>query len=85
MTLADVRDYIASLNITEPQKVYMGKLDVKPDKTIGVYHSKHQHTYKTAIGGAFLESYGTKYVTLLVIGINPQEIQKRQPQPYLRL
>ena len=66
MTLADVRDYIASLNITEPQKVYMGKLDVKPDKTIGVYHSKHQHTYKTAIGGAFLESYGTKYVTLLV-------------------
>lgn len=23
MTLADVRDYIASLNITEPQKVYM--------------------------------------------------------------
>ena len=66
MTLADVRDYIASLNITEPQKVYMGKLDAKPDKTIGVYHSKHQHTYKTAIGGAFLESYGTKYVTLLV-------------------
>lgn len=66
MTLADVRDYIASLNITEPQKVYMGKLDAKPDKTIGVYHSKHQHTYKTAMGGAFLESYGTKYVTLLV-------------------
>ena len=32
MTLADVRDYIASLNITEPQKVYMGKLDAKPDK-----------------------------------------------------
>ena len=50
MTLADVRDYIASLNITESQRVYMGKLDVKPDKTIGVYHSKHQHTYKTAIG-----------------------------------
>ena len=27
MTLADVRDYIASLNITESQRVYMGKLD----------------------------------------------------------
>lgn len=66
MTLADVRDYIASLNIAEPQKIYMGKLDAKPDKTIGVYHSKHQHVYKTAIGGASLESYGTKYVTLLV-------------------
>lgn len=66
MTLADVRDYIASLNIAEPQKIYMGKLDAKPDKTIGVYHSKHQHVYKTAIGGTSLESYGTKYVTLLV-------------------
>ena len=66
MTLADIRDYIASLNITEPKKVYMGKLDAKPDKTVGVYHSKHQRAYKTAIGGAFLESYGTKYVTLLV-------------------
>ena len=66
MTLADVRDYIASLNITEPQKVYMGKLDAKPDKTIGVYHSKHQHTYKTAIGGISLESYRAKYVTLLI-------------------
>ena len=35
MTLADVRDYIASLNITESQRVYMGKLDVKPDKPLG--------------------------------------------------
>lgn len=66
MTLADVRDYIASLNATEPQKVYMGKLDTKPDKTVGVYHSKHQHTYKTAIGGDSLQSYRVKYVTLLI-------------------
>lgn len=66
MTLADVRNYIASLNITEPQKVYMGKLDAKPDKTIGVYHSKHQHIYKTAIGGDSLQSYRVKYVTLLI-------------------
>lgn len=66
MILADIRDYIASLNVTEPQKVYMGKLDAKPDKTVGVYHSKHQHAYKTAIGGGAMESYGTKYVTLLV-------------------
>ena len=47
MTLADVRDYIASLGIAE--HVYMGKLP-----------------YHTAIGGPSLESYGTKYVTLLV-------------------
>lgn len=66
MTLADVRDYVASLNITEPQKVYMGKLDAKPDKTVGAYYSKHQHTYKTAIGGDSLQSYRVKYVTLLI-------------------
>lgn len=66
MTLEDVRDYIASLGVAEPKRVYMGKLDAKPDKTIGVYHSKHQRTYKTAIGGPSLESYGEKYVTFLV-------------------
>ena len=70
MTLADVRDYIASLDITEPQKVYMGKMDAKPDKTIGVYHSKHQHTYKTAIGGDSLESTARNMSPFWFIGIN---------------
>lgn len=64
MTLADVRDYIASLGIAE--HVYMGKLPDKQDKSIGVYNSKHQYPYHIAIGGPSLESYGTKYVTLLV-------------------
>lgn len=64
MMLSDVRDYIASLNLAD--HVYMGKLDAKQEKSIGVYSSKHTHAYKTAIGGPALESYGTKYVTLLV-------------------
>ena len=64
MMLADVRDYIAELKISD--HVYMGKLDAKKEKSIGVYNSKHEHPYKTAIGGSELESYGTKYVTLLV-------------------
>ena len=64
MMLEDVRDYIESLGISE--HVYMGKLDAKKEKSIGVYNSKHSHPYKTAIGGQELESYGTKYVTLLV-------------------
>ena len=34
MTLADVRDYIASLGLSE--HVYMGKLPDKQDKSIGV-------------------------------------------------
>lgn len=64
MMLSDVRAYIASLKLAD--KVYMGKLDAKQGKSIGVYSSKHEHAYHTAIGGPELESYGTKYVTLLV-------------------
>lgn len=64
MMLSDVRDYIDSLKLAE--HVYMGKLPDKQEKSIGVYNSKHQHEYKTAIGGPEMESYGTKYITLLV-------------------
>ena len=64
MMLSDVRDYIESLGIAE--HVYSGKLDAKKEKSIGVYNSKHEHAFKTAIGGPALESYGTKHVTLLV-------------------
>lgn len=64
MMLSDVRDYIDSLGLAE--HVYMGKLPDKQNKSIGVYNSKHQHIYKTAIGGPELESYGIKYVTFLV-------------------
>ena len=64
MTLADVRDYVESLKLAD--HVYMGKMPDKQDKSIGVYNSKHQRAYSTAIGGPNLQSYGTKYVTLLV-------------------
>lgn len=64
MMLSDARDYIASLGLAE--HVYMGKMPDKQERSIGVYNSKHSHAYKTAIGGPALESYGTKYVTLLV-------------------
>lgn len=64
MMLSDVRDYVDSLGLAE--HVYMGKLPDKQNKSIGVYNSKHQHAYKTAIGGPELESYGIKYVTFLV-------------------
>ena len=54
MMLSDVRDYINSLNIAD--HVYMGKLDAKKERSVGVYHSRHSHAYKTAIGGPALES-----------------------------
>lgn len=62
MMLEDIRDYIATLGISK--NVYMGKLPDKKDESISVYNSKHQHSYRRALGG--LEGYGEKYVTLLV-------------------
>lgn len=64
MMLSDVRDYIDSLSLAE--HVYSGKLDAKQEQSIGVYNSKHNQAYKTALGGRDLESYGTKYVTFLI-------------------
>lgn len=64
MMLSDVRDYIDTLGISE--NVYMGKLDAKKEKAVGVYNSRHNNTYKTALGGCALKSYGAKYVTFLV-------------------
>ncbi|MBO5070805.1 MAG: hypothetical protein J6C37_10675 [Roseburia sp.] len=64
MKLSDIRDFIATLGLAE--YVYMGKLDAKKEKAIGVYNSKHAHSYQTAIGGPALKSYGIKYVSFLV-------------------
>ena len=64
MTLADVRDYIAALELAE--HVYMGKLPDKEDKSVGVYNSKHQYPQHIALGGPAQEGYGQKYVTLLI-------------------
>lgn len=64
MMLSDVHDFIESLDLAE--SVYMSTMPDKKEKSIGVYNSKHQREYKTAIGGSRLESYGTKYVTLLI-------------------
>lgn len=64
MTLSDFKDYVSSLGLAE--RVYMGKMDAKPDRSIGVYNSKHGQAYKTAIGGPSMSSYGTKQVTILI-------------------
>lgn len=75
MTLADVRDYIASLNLTK--EVYMGKLPDKPEQSIGVYNSKHQYPPHRTLGGPDWQGYGIKHVTLLVHwNKSPRDIEK---------
>ena len=75
MMLEDVRDYIESLGLSE--HAYMGKLDSKKEKSIGVYHSKRETPYTTAIGGPSLQSYGVKSVSFLVHwNKSPRETEK---------
>lgn len=75
MMLSDVRDYMKSLKLAD--QVYMGSLPDKQEKSIGVYNSKHQQEYKTALGGPQLASYGKKYVTLLIHwNESPRESEK---------
>lgn len=64
MMLADIRDFVASLKLSE--HTYMGKLDDKKERSIGVYHSKREREFKTAIGGPALQSYAMKAVTFLI-------------------
>ena len=64
MMLEDIRDYTASLQKSE--HTYMGKMDHKEECSIGVYNSKREHAFKTALGGLTQESYGLKNVTFLI-------------------
>ncbi len=64
MMLRDIRDYIENLGLAD--RVYMGVMDDKPEKAIGVYNSKHQYEYAPPIGGPAMRSYELKHITLLI-------------------
>ena len=66
ITLQDIRQYISDLGITGNENVYMGKLDNKKQKSIGVYHRKMDGPAHIALGGLNCTSYNTKPVSLLV-------------------
>lgn len=66
ITLADVREYIASLGIAEEDNVYIGKLDNKKQKAIGVYSRSGSGSPNIALGGIDCTLYDTKRLSLLV-------------------
>lgn len=66
LSLKDIRQYISSLNITADDNVYMGKLDNKKLKSIGVYSRSSSGPANIAIGGLECTTYDTKPVSLLV-------------------
>ena len=62
------------------------QLPDKEDESVGVYNSKHQHTYHTALGGPALEGYGEKYVTLLVHwNKSPRDTEKAATELFEKL
>lgn len=66
LSLKDIRQYISSLNIAADDNVYMGKLDSKKLKSIGVYSRPVSGSPNIAIGGLEFTTYDTKPVSLLV-------------------
>ncbi len=66
LTLKDVRQYVSGLGIAEDAHVYIGKLDNKKPKSIGIYNRKADGPAQVALGGLSCTSYGVKRISLLV-------------------
>ena len=62
----DIRAWIASLGIAEDQHVYIGKLDNKQQKSIGVYSRSSSGPPNIALGGLEYTTCDTKRISLLV-------------------
>ena len=62
--LVDVKDWIKT--IFEADHYYMGKLDNKKDKSIGIYQRKNPMPPRVCLGGINLASYEVKQVSILI-------------------
>ena len=62
----EIREWIASLGIAEDDNVYMGKLDNKQQKSIGVYSRSSSGSPNIALGGLDYTSYDVRPISLLV-------------------
>ena len=66
LTLKDIRQYISDLGIADDGNVYIGKLDNKKQKSIGVYSRATSGMPGIALGGLECTTYDTKPISLLV-------------------
>lgn len=64
MALKEVREWLKSYGVAE--HYYIGKIDNKNEKSIGVYSLERRGTPITAIGGVGCTSYSVKAVSVLV-------------------
>ena len=63
--LADIKDWFKTLN-TKADNYYIGKLDNKKDKSIGIYQLKTSRPPRMCIGGIKNSKYGIKSVSVLI-------------------
>lgn len=66
LTLDNIRGYIASLGIAEDSNVYIGKLNSKKERSIGVYHRKDSGPPVMALGGYEYSSHDIRRISLLI-------------------
>lgn len=66
LRLTDIQDWIISLGIAQEDHVYIGKLDNKQQKSIGIYGRSSSGSPYIALGGLACTSYDTRAVSLLV-------------------
>lgn len=66
LLLKDVRHYITGLGVAVDKDVYIGKLDNKKQKSIGVYSRPTSGSPGIALGGLDCTTYNTRPVSLLV-------------------
>lgn len=64
--LADIKDWIKSLNYIDSSNCYIGKLDNKKEKSIGVYQLKSGNRMNIAIGGRDSTRTLEKSVSILI-------------------
>jgi hypothetical protein len=64
MELGQIRDYIKTANLAE--NYYIGKLDSKKEKSIGVYQLKKHNDYERAVGAEENDRIKHKGISVLI-------------------
>lgn len=84
LKLKDVRQYIADIGIAE--QVYIGRLDNKKQKSIGVYPRSGSGPPVMALGGVRNSSYDVKALSFLVHwNKDPDETEQAAEELFRRL
>lgn len=82
ITLSNVREWLKGF--TAAEHYYIGKLDNKPDKAIGVYNYKYSGEPVTAIGE--ISTYDVKNISLLIHWtVNADETEQAAQAVYEQL